>query len=207
MPGLRLVGVMGYEGHIYELSGRGEVLNAARTSCELLVGVAARLRDAGVEIARVSVGASAGAEAAVETPGITEIRAGSYLFNDRAQIKLGAADPGQCAATVAATVISAPAAGRAVIDAGAKALTAETVAGVPGYGLIRGYQGLIIDRLSDEHGMVSWGDSTAPVRVGDRVHVIPNSHTVVFNQFAEVYGVRNGKVESAWAVAARGKMQ
>lgn len=207
MPGLRLVGVMGYEGHIYQLSGRREVLDAARTSCELLVGVAARLRDAGVEIGRVSVGASAGAEAAVETPGITEIRAGSYLFNDRAQIKLGAADPGRCAATVAATVISVPDAGRAVIDAGAKALTAETLAGVAGYGLIQEHEGLVIDRLSDEHGMVSWGDAAAPFHVGDRVHVIPNSHTVVFNQFAEVYGVRGGKVEVVWPVAARGKMQ
>jgi len=207
MPGLRLVGVMGYEGHIYQLSGRQEVLDAARASCELLARAAAQLADAGIEVERVSVGASAGVVAAVATPGITEVRAGSYLLNDRAQVKLGAAGPADCAATVVATVISVPAAGRAVIDAGAKALTAETLAGVPGYGLIRGHEDAVIDRLSDEHGMVTWTGSAAPFRIGDRVHIIPNSHTVVFNQFAEVYGVRGDRVESVWPVAARGRMQ
>ncbi len=207
LPGLELIGVMGYEGHIYDLSGKVEVLVAARKSYELLIGASASLRDAGIDAPRVSVGASAGVEVAVETPGITEIRAGSYLMNDRAQIAMGAADSARCAATVLATVISVPNPSLTVIDAGAKALTATTLPGLAGYGLILGNGDAILERLSDEHGMIATGGGGNPFHVGDRVRIIPNSHTVVFNQFAEVYGVRNGKVEVVLPVAARGMMQ
>jgi D-serine deaminase-like pyridoxal phosphate-dependent protein len=206
LPGLKLVGVMGYEGHIYDLTGRAEVEAAARRSYELLVGVSTRLQDAGIAATRVSVGASAGARVAVEMPGITEIRAGSYLMNDRAQIAMGSADQTGCAATVLATVISVPDGSRAVIDAGAKALTATTLPGLAGYGLLVGHGEAVLERLSDEHGMIATA-SADDFRVGDRVQVIPNSHTVVFNQFAEVYAVRKGRVEAVLPVAARGMMQ
>src|SRR5438046_1758560 len=92
LPGLNLVGVMGYEGHLYDLSGRNAVEDAARQSYETLTTVAKALRDAGIDVPRVSIGASAGARAAVTVSGITEVRAGSYLFNDRAQIQMGSAE-------------------------------------------------------------------------------------------------------------------
>jgi D-serine deaminase-like pyridoxal phosphate-dependent protein len=207
LPGLNFVGVMGYEGQLYDLSGKAAVETAARRSYELLTGVAGALRDAGIEVQRVSVGASSGVGTALDCDGITEVRAGSYLFNDRSQIQMGSAEPATCAATVMATVISVPAASRAVIDAGAKALTPTALAGAAGYGLILGHEGAVLDRLSDEHGMISMGGTRSPLRVGDRVRIIPNSHTVVFNQFAAAHGVRDGKVEAVLAVAARGMMQ
>lgn len=207
LQGLNFVGVMGYEGHLYDLAGKDAVETAARQAYELLAGVAERLRDAGIDVERVSVGASTGARAAVGVHGITEIRAGSYLFNDRAQIQMGSAEPATCAATVIATVISVPTEDRAVIDAGSKALTPTTLGGMPGYGDILGHEDAVLERLSDEHGMISLRATRNPFSVGDRVRIIPNSHTVVFNQFAEVYGVRNGNVEAVLAVAARGMMQ
>jgi len=206
LPGLNLVGVMGYEGHLYDLSGRDAVEDAARQSYETLTKVAGALRDAGIDAPRVSIGASAGARAAAGVTGITEMRAGSYLFNDRAQIQMGSAERATCAATVMATVISVPTESRAVIDAGAKALTPTTLGRMPGYGDILGHEGAVLDRLSDEHGMISMG-ANRPFSVGDRVRIIPNSHTVVFNQFPEVHGVRDGKVEAVLPVAARGMMQ
>jgi len=207
LPGLNLVGVMGYEGHLYDLSGRDAVEDAARQSYEALTMVAKALRHAGIAAPRVSIGASAGARAAATVSGITEVRAGSYLFNDRAQIQMGSAEQATCAATVIATVISVPTESRAVIDAGAKALTPTTLGGMPGYGDILGYQGALLDRLSDEHGMINVGATRNPFSVGDRVRIIPNSHTVVFNQFPEVHGVRDGKVEAVLPVAARAMMQ
>ena len=207
LPGLRLVGVMGYEGHIYDLTRKDEVLAAARRSYEVLVGASASLREAGIDAGRVSVGASAGAEVAVEMPGITEIRAGSYLMNDRAQLAMGAVLPDRCAATVLATVISVPKPDLAVIDAGAKALTPTTLPGLDGYGLVAGSDCVVVGRLSDEHGMIDTAGAARRYQVGDRVRIIPNSHTVVFNQFAEVYGVRGDRVEAVLPVAARGMMQ
>ena len=206
LPGLKLVGVMAYEGHLYDVEGKSAVLAAARGCYEELVRVSAGLRDAGIDAPRVSVGASAGAEAAVQVAGITEVRAGSYLMNDRAQIAMGATDAAGCAATVLATVISVPDATRAVIDAGAKALTPTTLSPLAGYGAIVGHNDAVIDRLSDEHGMIVTGGRN-PFRIGDRVQVIPNSHTVVFNQFAEAHMVRKGEVEAVLPVSARGMMQ
>jgi D-serine deaminase-like pyridoxal phosphate-dependent protein len=204
--GLKLVGVMGYEGHLYDLKGQAEVRAAARRSYDVLIGVSANLQSAGLDAPRVSVGASAGSDVAAEMEGITEVRAGSYLMNDRAQIAMGSADAASCAATVLATVISVPAATRAVIDAGAKALTATTIPGLPGYGTLVGHDDAVLERLSDEHGMIATALQN-PFRIGERVQVIPNSHTVVFNQFAEVYTVRKGMVEAVLPVAARGMMQ
>jgi len=120
---------------------------------------------------------------------------------------MGSAERATCAATVMATVISVPTESRAVIDAGAKALTPTTLGGMPGYGDILGHESAVLDRLSDEHGMISVGAARNPFSVGDRVLIIPNSHTVVFNQFAEVHGVRDGKVEEVLPVAARSMMR
>jgi D-serine deaminase-like pyridoxal phosphate-dependent protein len=207
LSGLDLVGVMGYEGHLYDLSDRGEVLAAARCAYRLMTEAADRVRDAGLEVNRVSVGASAGAEVAVQTPGITEIRAGSYLFNDRFQVSMGSAGLADCAATVVATVISVPTSTRAVIDAGAKALTPTILPGHAGYGVILGHEDAVIDRLADEHGMIDFGGDPKSFEVGERVRIVPNAHTVVFNQFADVHCVRKGKVEAVLPVAARGAMQ
>jgi len=206
LSGLKLVGVMGYEGHLYDLKGEAAVLAEARRSYDLLVGVSDSLQSAGIDAPRVSVGASSGVEAAVEVTGITEVRAGSYLMNDRSQIAMGSADTARCAATILATVISVPAATRAVIDAGAKALTATAISGIDGYGTLVGHDEAVLERLSDEHGMIATTGRNR-FRVGDRVQVIPNSHTVVFNQFAVVYMVRKGEVEAVLPVAARGMMQ
>jgi D-serine deaminase-like pyridoxal phosphate-dependent protein len=60
LPGLKIVGVMGYEGHLYDLRGRADVQAAARRSYELLVKASSSLADSSVHAARVSVGASAG---------------------------------------------------------------------------------------------------------------------------------------------------
>jgi len=206
LPGLRLAGVMGYEGHLYNLVGREAVEAAARAAYEQLVDVSNTLQRAGTAGARVSVGASAGTRVAVETPGVTEIRAGSYLMNDRSQIAMGWTDAAGCAATVLATVISVPDGSRAVIDAGAKALTPTTVTGLAGFGQVVGHEHAVLDRLSDEHGMIATS-AAGEFRLGDRVQVIPNSHTVVFNQFDEVYAVRRGMVEAVLPVAARGRMR
>ena len=69
------------------------------------------------------------------------------------------------------------------------------------------HESAVLDRLSDEHGMIIVGAARNPFSVGDRVLIIPNSHTVVFNQFAEVHGVRDGKVEEVLPVAARAMMR
>jgi D-serine deaminase-like pyridoxal phosphate-dependent protein len=69
------------------------------------------------------------------------------------------------------------------------------------------HEDAILDRLSDQHGMIAIAPNRNRFEVGDRVRIVPNSHTVVCNQFAEVYGGRYGTVEAVLPVAARRMMQ
>jgi D-serine deaminase-like pyridoxal phosphate-dependent protein len=204
-PMLRIRGILAYEGHLYDLSS-DDVVSAATTAYDLLGSVADRLRAAGIPVECVSVGASSAARIAVRHPAITEIRAGSYIFHDRAQIAMGGATEDECALTILATVVSTPTEERVVIDSGAKAVTLTVLTGVHGYGSIRGYESAVLDRLSDEHGMITVLRGRRPA-VGERLQIVPNSGSGVVNQFSELIGVRDGVVECVWAIAAQGRMQ
>ena len=207
LPGLRFVGILAYEGHLYDLTNRSTVTREAGRSYNLIGEVAERLREAGIPVDRVSVGASATAGAAAQHPAVTELRPGSYIFNDRYQMSMGAVGVEGCALFVLATVVSCPARDRAVIDAGSKALTWSPPIGADGYGLILGHEESTIERLADEHGIISVPDQARPFAIGERVRVIPNSHPPVVNSFSELVGFRDDRVEVVWPIAARGKMQ
>ena len=120
---------------------------------------------------------------------------------------MGHATADDCALSVLATVISARAPDHAVIDAGSKALTFAELPDTPGYGLITGHESAVIDRLADEHGMISVPSGAPPFRVGERVMIVPNAGSVVVNSFSELVGMRAGRVERVWPIAARSRMQ
>jgi len=206
-PNLRLGGVMAYEGHLYDLRDADAVASEAHRAYDELGLVAKSLEHAGVPSPTVSVGASAAARVAANHEAVTEIRAGSYLFNDLSQVAMGSATEAQCALTVLATVVSVPAKDRAVTDAGAKALTYTPLSGFPGYGRMITHPDSVIARLADEHGIVSVPPGARPFHVGERIRIIPNSHTVVVNEFSEMIGVRGGTIEWRRPIAARGCVQ
>lgn len=206
-PNLRFTGIMAYEGQLYDLRGADAVGTEAARIYDLLAEVAGHLRDAGLPPMTVSVGASVAARVAVRHLAVTEVRPGSYLLNDLSQVAMGGVSEAQCALRVLATVISVPAADRAVIDAGAKALTFAPLPGFPGYGRMVTHPDSVIARLADEHGIISVPAGARPFSVGERVAIIPNSHTVVVNEFSEMVGVRGEDVEWRFPIAARGCIQ
>jgi D-serine deaminase-like pyridoxal phosphate-dependent protein len=207
LPGLRFVGILAYEGQIYDLTDQSAVLATARRSYDVMGEVAERLRGASIPVERVSVGASATARAAADHPAVTELRPGSYIFQDRYQVSMGAASVEECALSVLATVVSVPAADRAIIDVGSKGLSWSPPVGTDGYGLILGHEEAAIDRLADEHGILSVPEGARPFSIGERVRVIPNSHPPVVNAFSELIGYRVNRIDVVWPIAARGRMQ
>ena len=207
LPGLRFAGILAYEGHIYDLTDRGVLLREARRSYDVMREVAERVRDAGIPVERVSVGASATARAAADHPAVTELRPGSYIFNDRYQVSMGAVGVEHCALSVLATVVSVPAPHRAIIDVGSKGLSWSPPIGADGYGLILGHEQATIARLADEHGIISIPEAARPFSIGERVRVIPNSHPPVVNAFSELLGYRNDRIDAVWPIAASGRMQ
>jgi D-serine deaminase-like pyridoxal phosphate-dependent protein len=144
-----------------------------------------------------------------EMSDVTEMRPGTYIFNDRTTAEIGACSIEDCALTVLATVVSTAVPGQAVIDAGAKALGREPIRGVSGegFGALLDEPGVTVKSMSEEHGMLDLSRSDWRPRVGDRVRVVPNHVCIVVHLADYAFGVRDGAVVSSWPVAARGRGQ
>jgi D-serine deaminase-like pyridoxal phosphate-dependent protein len=164
------------------------------------------VKEAGVDLPVVSGGGTPGAAHAHEIAGVTEMRVGTYIYNDRTLVELGAAGLEDCALVVHATVISRPTETRAILDCGSKTLSSDLIqrGASAGYGLLIDYPDALIERLSEEHGIVDLSRSAAKPALGERVRVLPNHVCVVTNLHNEVVVSRDGLVEGIWPVAARG---
>jgi D-serine deaminase-like pyridoxal phosphate-dependent protein len=137
-------------------------------------------------------------------PVTTEYRPGTYVYNDRSLVARGVCGWEDCALTVLATVVSVPAAGRAIIDAGSKTLTSDLL-GLTGYGHVLGRPDIAIDQLSEEHGRLR-SDGDIGLKVGERVRIVPNHACVVTNMVDAVYALQAGQAPQRWPVPARGKI-
>jgi D-serine deaminase-like pyridoxal phosphate-dependent protein len=161
---------------------------------------------AGIPVPVVSGGGTPAIFRAQELAMLTEHRAGTYIYNDAMVVASGTATWDDCAMRVRATVVSRPTDTRAIIDAGTKVLTSDQYT-VKGYGHLMEYPEAAITALSEEHGTVDLSACRVRPKIGDVVSVVPNHCCVVSNMVDEVYGVRDGRVEVTWPVAARGTVR
>lgn len=191
--GLKFGGLMTYPAAGKRLLGE-QALGAAIEAC----------RKAGLEVPVVSSGGSPDMWKDEGLAPVSEYRAGTYIYNDRALLSRDTATQEQCAMTVLATVVSRPTPERAIIDAGSKALTSDLL-GMEGHGLIVEHPEAVIYGLNEEHGLVDVSRCANPPRVGDRIRIIPNHTCVVTNLFDRLYLVSDGKLAGALPVDARGK--
>jgi D-serine deaminase-like pyridoxal phosphate-dependent protein len=206
LPGLRLRGVFTHAGHGYLAEDRAGVDAIARLEGERLVEAAAGLRAAGLPADEVSVGSTPTAAVAMRVAGVSECRPGNYVFHDASQVALGTCGVEDCALTILATVVSVPAAERAVVDAGSKTLSSDPLRPKPGgYGQILG-RASRIEKLSEEHGVVAVAPGET-FRVGERVRILPNHACVVANLHDRLIGVSADRVETILHVAARGRVR
>ena len=159
---------------------------------------------AGLPIPMVSGGGTPDAFKTHTLGVIDELRVGTYIYNDRMMMGAGHATLADCAFDVVVTVVSRPSADRAIIDAGTKSLTSDPAGkGGPGHGLIREYPGAVIERLTEEHGMVDLSACAEKPEIGERLHVIPNHVCPVSNLHDTIVFI-DGDNLSEWRVDARG---
>ncbi len=204
-------GVAFYPGHIREpVAEQGPKL--VRLGADLGRVIDA-LRAAGLRPPVVSGGSTPAAWRMHEVPGITEVRPGTYVYNDRTTAAVEACQWDEIALTVLATVVSTAVPGQAVIDAGTKALGREPLGGPaaraggadPGYGALLDRPEVTVQRMSEEHGILDLSRTQWRPAVGDMVRVVPNHACIVVHLNDTTYGVRGEIVETQWAVAARGR--
>lgn len=215
LDGLELVGLYTHEGSAYAAADPADLDRRARAAAESMVAVAERIRAAGIPLEHVSLGCSASARAVLDVPGVTQVRPGIYAVNDLGQIALGVATEATTAIRVVATVVSRAAADRGCLDAGSKALGADLLLAsayrdeFPGYGLVVGHPGWVIEKLSEEHGWLRWTseDEPTPLPVGERVEIIPTHACVAFAALRRATVVEDGRAVGTWDALGPGSSE
>jgi len=206
-PHLVFEGITFYPGQIKSLDESG--LHAIQELAKLLESILADLRASGIEAAIVSGGSTPTLFHSHELPGLTEIRPGTYVFNDYNTVLSGACGLDDCAATILATVVSTARPGHMILDGGSKTFSSDrpvTSADVT-FGYLVEAPAARFHKMNEEHGFVDLTHADAEFHVGDRVHVIPNHICVAVNLHEQVYGTRGETVERTWKVDGRGKLQ
>lgn len=203
-----LKGIFSHEGHSYKATDQQDCIQKAETAYQRTLRAANIIRELGVEIDTVSVGATPSVMNGAFVEGITELRLGTYIFFDLGQA-CAIHDFSHCAATVLGTIISKPTKERVVLDTGAKALVSQNreggICSTGGYGYVKDSDDVRIGNLFDEHGLIYNEEFSRQVQIGDKIEIIPSHICPTVNLYDEVYLVSEGKMIGKIPVDCRGK--
>lgn len=211
LDNLNLTGIYTFRGLVYNGKATLDREKAGLEEGELMVDLANRLRKNGINIKEISAGSTPTAEYAAKVPGITEVRPGTYVFYDTMQHNMNVCSWDQCAAKVLVTVISRPTHELAIIDGGSKTFSTDAPLGVfphylVGNGKVVEDENLVLERLTEEHGMISVNAGAKELNIGDKLQIIPNHVCSAINLHNKVYFIENGDVIKEVKVAARGML-
>lgn len=195
--GATLRGVMTHAGASYECSTPEALRAIAEQERSRCVHAAERLRAAGLPCPEVSVGSTPSALSATHLAGVTEVRAGVYVFQDLVMVNVGVASPDEVALSVLTTVIGHQAEkGWTLVDAGWMAMSRDRGTQLQavdyGYGWVcdedgRPIDGLCMTAANQEHGILAWRDGRtgpqATLPIGTRLRVLPNHACATAAQF------------------------
>ncbi len=199
---LRFAGLQAYHGAAQHMRSMAE----RRAAIERASGEARRTRRmieaAGIACPSVTGAGSGSFMFEIESGAYDEIQPGSYIFMDAdyAKNEWAAPLPGfEHALFVLSTVMSRPAPGRVVLDAGHKASSVDS--GMP---LVWARPGLTYTRASDEHGVLDVAPGAAAPALGEKLLLVPGHCDPTVNLHDWFVGVRAKTVEALWPITARG---
>jgi D-serine deaminase-like pyridoxal phosphate-dependent protein len=203
--GLRLDGVMFYPGHIWSPLDRQEAALAA--VADRLAAALDVWDEHGLEAGIISGGSTPTAFNSHLLPELTEIRPGTYVYNDINTVRGGFCSLDDCAARIVCTVVSDAVPGQVVIDGGSKTFTSDRCVADPdgGHGYVVEYPAAKITKLSEEHGQVDVTRCAKPPKIGERVSIIPN-HICPCVNLQDRYYWREGDEVRPMPVDARGRL-
>ena len=220
LPDIELIGIYSHEMGVKPTpEDKDEV---ALEAAEIMVENARMLRNAGIEIEHISVGASSTFPSTCrfrkegKFPELTEIHAGAFFVGDIRYMRQGGNTREACSVTVLTTVLSTAHDDYAMIDAGYKTFGSDSLFDQRGspdfwwqdrlsYGSVQGRPDLWFGRLSAETGGIYYMKPGKKLTLGERLEIVPNNATLVINIHDRIYGVRNGAVEEEIPVTGRGR--
>jgi D-serine deaminase-like pyridoxal phosphate-dependent protein len=212
--GTRFHGLLTHAGASYDCRNIDEIRGLARHEWQSAADCVELLRLDGLECPLVSVGSTPTTIFATAIDGVTEVRAGVYVFFDLFQMNLGVCTRDDIALTVLATIIGhKPALNRLIIDAGALALSKDIGTASQDldcrYGLLcdaksgEFIDGLVVDQVNQEHGIVVGKGGPIDFRqypIGSKIRVLP-IHACMTAAAHDRYYVVNGdnpQIEAEW---------
>ncbi|MEZ6120445.1 MAG: alanine racemase [Pirellulaceae bacterium] len=204
LPGLSLEGIMVYSGN---------VLGNTTEQAEIFAGIEALIGQARLEwlqqalpVDVISSGSTPSAYQSHFAPSVTEIRPGTYVFNDLNIVYGGYGQLEDCAAKILSTVVSNNQKNQVVLDAGSKTLTSDLCGPRPdaGHGLILEYPEAKIVKLTEEHAQVDVSKCKKKPQLGERVSIIPNHICPCMNLQNHVWWLSSDGQATQEAVDARG---
>jgi D-serine deaminase-like pyridoxal phosphate-dependent protein len=200
LPQLDLRGVSGYEGALKAFDKLEAKVQSARKAMGVLVETAQLISDSGLSVSTVSGGGTTSYKTVAEFPGVTEVQAGGYLFMD-----LGYRQSGidfETSLSLLTRVVSTPRPGKAIVDAGFKAISADS--GLPE---VRDRADLEIVSLNAEHGHMKVNDLARSPKRGERLELLPYHADTTTCLHDDYVLTRSGEVTGTVKIEARGKLQ
>ena len=202
LPGLRMDGLSGYEGHCSMVLDRDERHAKQATAMEYFVGVADVLEEAGIPCPILSAAGTATAFWTGANPRITELQLGSYAAMDDFHFLM---EPSFHKATSAVVTVISRRNDRVVLNLGKKTFGAADVAGIPAYPRIVGYEHLKPYRFDEEHATYD-ADPSCPLKVGDVVGFHLGYTPFAVNYYDAYHVVEKDTVVDIWPIMPRGPL-
>jgi D-serine deaminase-like pyridoxal phosphate-dependent protein len=212
--GMRLGGVLTHAGSSYDLDTPEALTAMAEQERAGCVHAADRLRAAGLPCPVVSVGSTPTALSATQLDGVTEVRAGVYVFFDLVMHNIGVCAPQDIALSVLTTVIGHQAdKGWAIVDAGWMAMSRDRGTQKQkhdfGYGQVCDANGTLLEDYvlvgaNQEHGILSRvgapdADIVARFPLGTRLRILPNHACATGAQFPEYHALADSGELAVWS--------
>lgn len=199
-PGVRLAGLMSWEGHTLEHQDPERKRQGIETAIAALTTTAQQCRDAGMAVEIVSAGGSGTYQITPFLPGVTEIQAGGAIYCDMTYQGWGVAlEP---ALFVRTMVTSRPTPQRIICDAGFKTLPRGFASPQP----VALEQ---VDKVvfSAEHGIITLTGPNQTLKAGDGLDFVVGYSDATVCLHDQIYGIRNDRVEAVWPILGRGKLR
>lgn len=212
---LELAGVLTHAGHSYGAKNAEILKQIAEDEVGAALLAANRLTQAGYPCPVRSIGSTPTALQDVDRSGISEVRAGIYMFYDLVQIGIGVCSVDDIALSVLASVIGHHPNGHILIDAGGLALSKDT--GAAGQGLDVGYglvcdikgeivKGAYVSAVSQEHGHITLlpdsGTDMAALKarfpLGSKLRILPNHGCMMAAPYDCYHVTKGDKIIARW---------
>jgi len=199
LPGVRLRGLMGYEGHVMGMQPEDKEA-ASSQAADILAEAKHALESAGFHVEILSGGGSGNYWHAASLGSINELQAGGGALMDISYQELMKLPDHQFALFLNAQVVSTAVEGRIILDAGWKSTGRHT--GLP---RIVSHTDAEVISLNAEHTIVTVSNAT-DISAGNRMTMVPHYSDSTVLLHREMYAVRNSIIEDVWPITGAGAL-